>query len=204
MKYVRILGLVAAAAMAVMAFGGGTASAAQLCANAASEANGCGKNGTQAKAETAADVTGTSTNAILTSSITDVTCTDSHTTINPNSSTGTPITGTVDVLTFGGECETSGGTECHVTTVNLPYEASIEGTTLTVKDAVGAGAVVECGFLINCTFTTKEAKLSITNGTPTTATASKVVLNRSGGFCPATAEWHATYSTTSPAGLTVK
>ena len=204
MKYVKILGLAALAAMAVMAFvGAGTASATTLCKTSGSPEAGCGAGKGEINAETD-NIVGTSTNAKLTSPIANVVCNHSETEIDPASSTGSPILGSITKLTFTGECRTEGGTACTVTVKNIPYEAELEGTTLTAKDAVGAGAKVVCGFLINCEFLANEAKLTITNGSPTTATASKVVLKRNGGICPETAEWDAVYNTTSPAGLTVK
>lgn len=221
MKYLKVLGLAAVAAMAVTAFvGAGTASAAtKLCATSTKKpevtANGCPTN----KEEPAKNASGKvhieaeSTEALLTTSITNVTCDVSKVTIEANSATNegnTSITGEVTSLSFS-SCETSGGTECTVTVKNLPYEGHLLGTTggntnlstLTVTDAVGAGAQVVCGFLINCTFTTKEASLAGTNGSPTTFKASKVLLAREGGFCPATAEWDATYKVVTPVGLTV-
>jgi hypothetical protein len=203
-KYVKILGLTAVAAMAVMAFvGAGTASATTLCKSGGSPEAGCGAGKGEINAETD-NIEGTSSNAILTSSLTDVTCKVSETKINPTSSTGAPILGTVENLNFKEDCTTASGTSCTVTVVNLPYSSSLEGTALTVTDPIGAGATVKCGFLINCTFTTKSATLNIVNGTPSVAKAEGVKLEREGGFCPETAEWHATYSTTAPTGLTVK
>lgn len=203
MKYVKILGLAAVAALAVMAFvGAGTASATTLCKTGGSPEAGCGAGKGEINAETD-NIVGTSTNAILTSSLTNVTCEHSETEINPESSTGTPIIGSVEKLTFTGNCKTSSGTACTVQVLNLPYGGSLEGDTLTVTDPIGAGAKVVCGFLINCTFTTKQASLTVENGSPTVAVAAGVKLERAGGFCPETAEWHATYKTSSPAGLTV-
>jgi hypothetical protein len=204
-KYVKILGLAAVAAMAVMAFvGAGTASATTVCATGGSPQAGCPAG----KGEYDGAINATSTNPLLTNSITNVTCEHSATTIDPATSTGTPISGEVTALSFSGNCKTASGTACTVEVLNLPYPGTVESlgggkSDLIVKDPTGAGAKVVCGFLINCTFTTKEATLTMTNGSPSTATASKIVLTRSGGFCPATAEWDATYSVTSPSGLTV-
>lgn len=207
MKYIKILGLAAVAAMAIMAFvGAASASATTLCA---SEGGGAVMNclgGKVSYGDNVNDrVVGTSTNATLSTSLANVVCSHSETTLNPNSSTGAPITGTVEALSFTG-CETEAlpHTPCTVNVVNVPYNASIEGTALTVTDAAGAGAEVVCGTVISCEFTTASAGLTVTNGSPTVATASNIPLSHENGLiCPKTATWSATYSVTSPTGLTV-
>jgi hypothetical protein len=215
-KYLKVLGLAAVAAMAIMAFGAGSASAAtKLCAVGGSPQGGCPAG----KGEYSGTIKATATNPLLTNSITNVTCNHSEVTLTANTSTNvepaTSITGSITALTFTGSCKTASGTACTVEVLNLPYEAHVQGTiggdtntsSLTATDSVGAGAKVVCGFLINCTFTTKEATLHGVNiSSPVTGArfqASKIVLTRSGGFCPATAEWDAQYTTTSPTGLTV-
>lgn len=201
MKWIKNLILAAIAAAAFMAFlGAGTASATQLCATsgAGTECAGTGKF------EYSGNITGTSTNATLATNLANVVCDDSHTTIVANSSTGAPILGEVTALSFTG-CRTEVTlVPCTVTVKNLPYSGSLEGKTLTVTDAVGAGAKVVCGEVISCEFLTKSANLAITNGSPTVAVAKEVALSHeTGAICPSTATWSATYSVTSPTGLTV-
>jgi len=202
MKWFKNLTLAAIAAAALMAFlGAGTASATQLCATsgAGSECAGTGKF------EYSGNITGTSTNATLSTNLANVECSDSTTTITANSSTGAPILGEVTALAFTG-CQTEDilHTACTVTVKNLPYSGSLEGKTLTVTDPVGAGAKVVCGTVISCEFLTQKATLSITNGSPTVAVAKEVPLSHeTGAICPSTATWNATYSVTSPSGLTV-
>lgn len=202
MKWIKNLTLGAIAAAALMAFlGAGSASAAQLCATSGAGAE-CAGTG---KFEYSGSITGTSTNATLSTNLSNVECSDSATTIVANSSTGAPILGEVTALSFSG-CQTEGlvHTACTVTVKNLPYSASLEGKTLTVTDPVGAGAKVVCGTIISCEFLTSAANLAITNGEPTVAVAKEVALSHeSGAICPSTATWDATYSVTSPAGLTV-
>jgi hypothetical protein len=193
-KYIKILTLAAIAAAAFMAFiGAGTASATQLCTDSGGICT-----------EYSGNITGTSTDATLATNLANVTCDDSHTTINATSSTGAPILGSVTALSFTG-CRTELTlVPCTVTVKNLPYNASLEGKTLTVTDEVGAGAKVVCGEVISCEFLTKSANLAITNGSPTIARAEKVPLSHEiGAICPATATWSATYKVTSPTGLTV-
>ena len=195
MKWIKNLALAAIAAAALMALiGAGTASATQLCTDSGGICT-----------EYSGNITGTSTNATLATNLANVECSHSETTINAFTSTGTPILGEVTALSFTG-CQTEGvvHTACTVTVKNLPYSASLEGKTLTVSDAVGAGAKVVCGTVLSCEFLTKSANLAITNGSPTVAVAKEVALSHeTGAICPSTATWSATYSVTSPTGLTV-
>lgn len=195
MRYIKILALAAIAAAAFMAFlGAGTASATQLCTDSGGICT-----------EYSGNISGTSTNATLATNLANVECSHSTTTINASSSTGAPITGEVTALSFTG-CQTEGlvHTACTVTVKNLPYNASLEGKTLTVTDAVGAGAKVVCGTVLSCEFLTTKAELAITNGEPTVAVAKEVGLSHeTGAICPSTATWNATYAVTSPTGLTV-
>ncbi len=201
MKWIKNLTLAAITAAALMAFlGAGTASATQLCATsgAGTECAGTGKF------EYSGNITGTSTNATLSTNLANVECSDSATTITANSSTGAPILGEVTALSFTG-CRTEVTlVPCTVTVKNLPYSGSLEGKTLTVTDPVGAGAKVVCGTVISCEFLTQAATLAITNGSPTVAVAKEVALSHeTGAICPSTATWNATYSVTAPTGLTV-
>jgi hypothetical protein len=203
MKSSKSLGAAfAVTALLALGIGVGSASATTLCKTGGFPESACGAG----KGEHLGLTEERSFNVVLTNSITNVTCTDSFMRVFYNSSTGTPISGEVIsfYLPWVGTCKTASGTACEMTVLNLPYPASQEGSTLTISDATGAGFTVKCGFLINCTFTSKELKLSVTNGSPTTMTASKAALTRSGGFCPATAELDATYSVEYPSGFTVK
>jgi hypothetical protein len=194
MTWIKNLTLAAITAAVFMAFtGAGTASATQLCTDSGGVCT-----------EYSGNITGTSTDATLATNLANVECDHSSATITANSSTGTPILGEVTGLGFSG-CRTE-LTEipCKVTVEHLPYNASLEGKTLTITDPVGAGAKVACGTVLNCPFFTKSATLSITNGEPTVAVANAVGLSHEGGaICPSTATWSATYSVVSPTGLTV-
>src|SRR6478672_9114 len=146
-----------------------------------------------------------STNFTLTSNISTVTCGESNSEIEITDPGGSgAVKGSVNSLTFGGECKTGGGTACTVVNaVNLPYEFSIEGATATVADPVGAGEEIKCGFLMQCTFTSKDSTFAFNGGSPATMTAIEVSVSRAGGICPATANWHAVYSVTSPESVFV-
>ena len=194
MKWIKNLALAAIAAAALMAFiGAGTASATQLCTDSGGICT-----------EYSGNITGKSTNATLATNLANVECSESATTMNASSSTGAPITGETTALSFTG-CRTEVTLiPCTVTVRNLPYNASLEGKTLTVTDAVGAGAKVVCGTVLSCEFLTTKAELTITNGEPTVAKAENVGLSHeTGAICPSTATWSATYAVTSPTGLTV-
>jgi len=224
-KYLKVLGLAALAAMVVMAFGAGSASATtKICVSTPGTTdNECPANKSEPdpnNPQADIHVEGRLTNppgAVLVTNITTVICEESGVTLTANGSTpetgATSITGEVTSLSFA-KCKTSAGVPCTITVLNLPYESHLQGTiegvtntsSLTVTDPVGAGAKVVCGLVLNCTFTTKEATLHGKNiTTPTTAefTASNLPLEKAGGLCPATAEWNASYEVTTPSGFTV-
>jgi hypothetical protein len=197
-----MLGLAVVSALALMAFAGaGTASAVQVCVSGTSDGKCSGAN--EKELAEGGSVTGTSSTATLTSSTTDVVCQESSTTLKMTSAnTISPITGEVTALSFS-NCKTTNGTSCKVTTKNLPYGGSLTSSALTVTDEIGAGAKVECGFLINCEFTSKSIVLAVSSNKEGTAqfVASKEKLSSTGSFCPETAEWDATY--TAAAGTTI-
>jgi hypothetical protein len=113
--------------------------------------------------------------------------------------------GHINLLTFT-ECTTANGTACNVKAVNLNYSATATATgsgngTLTIAQGTGPGApgaTVECGFLINCTFTSTDLILDVSGGGPAIIHAKEEPLARSGGFCPEVATWDATYQVTAP------
>jgi hypothetical protein len=196
-RLLKNLALAAIAAAAFMAFvGAGTAAAeTHLCTDAGGVCT-----------PYSGSITGTSTNATLSTNLVNVECSDSHATIVANSSTGEPILGEITALSFTG-CRTEGlvSEKCSVTVKNLPYPAALSGKTLTVSDPQGAGAKVVCnGSVISCEFLTTDATLAITNGSPTVARAENVELSHETGvLSPETAVFNATYAVVSPTGLTV-
>lgn len=207
MKYIKVLGLSAFAAMALMAVvGAGTASATELCSTTTTPCSGTKySSGTHIEASVVGKAT-------LTNSITNVTCEASTVEGETTSSGGsgaTVVTGTISELTFE-NCETAGGTSCTVATQGFPAMADVQylsgdngSMTVTPEGHGEPGAHVTCGFFINCTFTTSSITLDVLGGSPAHVTASEEVLNRSGGFCPSTAKWDATYEVTSPNPLFV-
>jgi hypothetical protein len=206
MKYAKMLGLAVMAAMALSAVvGASTASATELC-----KENPC--NGTMYPAETAVTAQlKTGAVAELTSPITNVTCKKSTTsgkTTTTGSATET-VLGQITALTFT-ECTDTAGEKCTAEAVNLPYKGEIHATgggngTLTVSSSGkgNPGATVVCGLVINCTFSTALASLSVTGGNPALAVANKIGLNLAGGVCPTEAHWDSQYEVTAPKPLFV-
>jgi hypothetical protein len=207
-KTIRVIKGLSLSLTALMVFGAldatGSASAAQLCVPVDAKHATDGKCPTVAEREVTPGepVAMTSSNVVFTTSTTTVTCKESSMTTKVNTATGTPIAGEVSALSFTNDCTTSSGTSCTYTVVNVPYSASLESGNLKVIDAVGAGVKTVCGVLVNCTFSTKEAIGTVTHNAGGSTTIDFTVnLAREGGFCPATAEWHATYH--SAANVTV-
>ncbi len=199
LKSFGAIGLLALALAASVGSASAPASVTQICSTVGS---GDGKCTTGTEAEYSGLITATEVTTVLTSSITNVTC-HWHLTLEPTGSTGTPgvaVHITQWILTA---CKTSSGTNCTATTKNLPYPGTITASTLTYSDAVGAGAKLECGFLINCEFLTKDAVAEVGHDDTAILKFNKIALTRSGGLCPSTAVFDAEADVTSPTGLTV-
>lgn len=207
MKYVKMLGLAAVAAMALTAIvGAGSASATVLCKSSPSKTGVC-STGEKYPANTAISASaGTTT---LETNTENVTCSSSATGVKNTAESGSPLASEVTSLTFSG-CESSGKAACTVESVGSPWTGSVAWTnggngTLTVSNG---GARVSCGFgLLQCRFGAKSLSLGITGGNAATVTASKVPLEITAeeGFlkCPTEAKWTATYSATSPTNVWV-
>jgi hypothetical protein len=214
MKYLKMLGLAAIAAGALMAFAGaGTASATELtCTEPAGTKVMC-PAGTKIESSSEG-------HAVLDSIIGKIECNSkvSGKTGNTGSSTET-VSGTIEVLEFTG-CTTAtvhvlkkGTLEIHtqITTINdggsppviTEVTDGVNGNgTLT---STGAEVTVETsGF--HCIFTTNATKIgTVTGSTTTKATATLDISatiprtgGRSGAFCGASAPWTGSYSVTSP------
>jgi hypothetical protein len=142
-----------------------------------------------------------STNAVLSTSSGNVTCTSSSTTVKNTAQNGSPnpLPGSVTALSFSG-CKL-GTTNCTVTAQNIPYDASNVAIgssgngTLNVDDSgtTDPSASVVCGFFINCTFGKPTVSGAVTGGNPASVSFN-TTLNRTGGICPSTATWTATYT----------
>jgi len=216
-KHVKILGLAAVAAMALMAFvGASSASATVLCKVTPTGTNPA----TCPTAETygaGTVIEGTAVDAKLTASgvgFPNVTCNHSVTSasISNTGSASTTVTGTITALDFT-ECETEGShTPCEVEVENLPYHAEVHWTSgthngvLTVKShgSGNPGAKVICSGVIECTFSKTLFELTVTGGNPAHVTAAQVPLSLTSlGLCPTSATWDATYVATNPTAIWV-
>jgi hypothetical protein len=206
MKLSRTFGLALIAVVAAMAFiGAGTASAVTACKV---NTNPCpaGSEWTAGTAVKAELVAGTVAELVA-EGTPSVNCSVSKSEGKSTATSGSPLPGEITNLTFE-KCATVGGlVPCTVTTVNLPYSAEITANEkvqgngfLTVKSSGkgNPGAAVVCGTVLNCTFTTAAAKLSITGGTSPKLDAEAIVLERSGSLCPTKATWTAHYLVTTP------
>lgn len=204
MRLARVVGVALFSALALLAsLGAPSAAATTLCSLNGSPCPGVEfETGTQIEA---ALVPGTK--ATFWSNLGTVTCTSSAVGGETTSSggEGEAVKGTIGSMTFGG-CKL-GETSCTVTTVNLPYSASASAGeagngTLAVIDAAGVGVTIKCGALVNCTFTTEEAKLKVTGGNPAIAKAEAIPVEKlSGFFCPSEATWTAEYELAQPKPL---
>jgi hypothetical protein len=217
MKHLKMVAVAAVAVGALMAMAGASsAMAANNTALCKTATNPCTSLVGASEA-----VTASSAGALLTDNIVNVVCATSSTTLHTSGVTAAPQTGTVNSLSFGG-CETEGGAAaCTVTTQGFPANATLEVTTapngklvVTPAAAGNPGAHVVCSPFINCTFTTTSATLTVEGSkvvevegkkvvVPLKAIASGVPLTSTGGLCPKTANWDATYSASTPSSGTL-
>jgi hypothetical protein len=206
-------GLALLTAVAMMAVVGASAASAKVCSTTGTgESSGAGHgnkiyNGTAIKA--------TATNATLTSGFIRVTCGHSEVagSITNNAS---PATGSITSMTFS-DCHSNLNTttnSCSASTTASaanPWPASVAtgsstNGTMTVSNITGSFTCSVFGSSVTCRYTAASASTAVTGGEPATVTASKVAMAReevSSGSCSATAEWHGTYTVTSPATLFV-
>ncbi len=201
MKYIKMLGLAAVAAMALMAFGAGTASATELYqlktgANAVTLGKGTTIDASltgSAKLEAGGEVLDTCTGGTV-DGVVD----------NPGSST-TTVSGPINELTWTG-C-TKPTTTVKTGALEIHYSSNTNGTVTGSGSEVtingifgtscvyGTGAGTDLGTLVGATGPHAHATLAINTSVPRV----------SGGFlCPSTAVWNANYTVTSPTGLVVE
>jgi hypothetical protein len=213
MKYLKMLGLAAIAALALTAIAGSGAASAATTTLCKVNVNPCPATEDYPAGQVIKGALKPGTTATLTPNpafFGHVTCTASSIEGKTNSTSGAPLTGSITSLTFTG-CTHNGEKCTSVTAVNLPYDVDVttENTTksngngtMTVTDGLGAGAQVTCPG-VNCTFTATTIDLKVTGGNPAFVTATEVPLKATGGFCPTEAKWDATYEVTSPKPLFV-
>jgi hypothetical protein len=203
MKYAKMLGLAAAAAMAVMAFvGASSASATVLCTT---NANCTTSHSEWGEMYDSGDViTATATGATLTSSLADITCESSEIALRltGTGSSSLSVDGETDTFSFTG-CEThsffTGTDPCNDSEGSVFTNRINLGTAPDGTIRFGLPQIkFECPGVINCTFGAGQIYLSLTGGSPAAIVASKLGLTpEGGGFCPENAFLDVTYETTS-------
>jgi hypothetical protein len=217
MKYVKMFGLAAVAAMALMAFvGASSASATVLCkvTPTGTDPTHCPIKSKYANGQvykfTAVDPVLTSTGI---DDPDDVTCTHSETTIKQTStgSATTTVLGEITALSFTG-CETvEGGINCNVTPVGLPFKGEIHTITNTHNGTItisNGRTKVSCAFgILSCVFGAESLDLELDAGNPAVVTTNGVTLEMEEelGFedCPEAAHWDADYVATNPTAIYV-
>jgi len=187
MKYLKMLGLAAVAAAALMAFvGAGTASADELCTQ--TPVNKMCPEGTQITTITGSQI-GTGT-LETTGGSTLITCKGSHIHIDiTDQGTGKDISGTITELTWS-EC--SGTVNTLVTGTTTGNTVSHSSGTLTAKKTE-----VTTGILgTTCTYGAGEGTdIGTTNNTELVISA--IVKKTAGSFlCPSEARWTTAYKIT--------
>ena len=207
MKYVKMLGLAAVAAMALMAFiGASSASATVLCSESGKTTNCASSGKDYAAATTISASLDSGTSAVLktTGGLIENTCTTS-TVEGPTANTGgatETVRGTVEAakLTFSNCSNTTDVTEGGE--LEIHWISGTDNGTLTAKNF----AVTQILAGITCTYTagTGTDLGTVTGGSPATLDVNAVVNKSAGGFaCPSTAVWVANYTVTSPSPLYV-
>jgi hypothetical protein len=202
MKYLKMLGPAAIAAMVLTAVIAATsASAAVLCKSNTNPCTEIYPAGTKISASLSSK-----SDVQLTTSIGTVTCIGS--TISGELTAGNPAHGKITSVTFSG-CSL-GSTNCVAEGEGTPYTATVwTGSQLGNGDLIAEPYLfdklhlgVACGSLINCTFGTSSISMVIVGGMPARLVVSQSYA-REGGLCPAAVTWEAEYTVTAPSPLVV-
>lgn len=209
MKYVKMLGLTAVAAMALTAFlGAGSASATVLCKTKVTE--GCAAAGWSYGVNTTIHATQEKgTTAVLEAGSTTLdTCTTStvHGFVEKAGDTNSTVSGDIKTLTWG----EPGTTPCTNTTDTLKIGGLevhwISGTDNGTLTATGETEVTINTIFGSCVYGSGKALDlgTITGGSPATIDIHASVPKISGNFaCPSTGTWTASYEVTEPTPLYV-
>jgi hypothetical protein len=215
MKYVKMLGLAAVAAAALMAFVGATSASATVL---------CKTNPTAGAGETTGTVcpsgqaygtkepsTGVAIHAVntgtvkLDTSFKTIECTGSTLGGETNAEEGSPLTGPEGTLTFT-------GCNCTVTvlkagTVSIEWISGTHNGTVTSS---GNETTTSCKTIfgtVHCIYVTSGTHVgTLTGGNPATLSASATIpvdAEHSNGLCPQESKWTASYEVTTPKPLFV-
>ena len=202
MKYIKMLGLAAVAAMASMAFLGANSASATVLCKTPNLTEGCAASGWDYPKGTVIDASveaGTTLRLKNTSGTTLMTCTASTVrgeTTNTGGSSET-VDGNLSVLTFEA-CDST----IHIVKLGLLEVHWLPGTdngTLTSKDAEVTITIfgVSGGY---STFNGTDVGIA-TGGSMGTGDFDAIVKKSNGGFlCPETAVWEGKYTITEPEG----
>lgn len=193
MKYIKMLGLAAVAASALMAFlGAGSASATVLCKTTTDPCTSKWPAGTTLTSSLESSA------ALKTSGGTTIATCTSGTTSGPleneGSSTTTP-TGWLVILTFD-NCNTT----VHVLAVGHLEIHKIAGTSNGTVTSTGSRVTIN--FLgVSCIFKTNATDIgTLTEGAPATFDISATIPEETGNFgCPSSGVWSGSYKFTEPA-----
>jgi hypothetical protein len=208
MKYVKMLGLAAVAAMALMAFvGASSASATVLCKTTGSPQPG-ETTGTTCAAGWAYS-SGQEIHAVNVGNVTldakfkNITCTSSTVKGTTNAEEGTPLGGPEGTLTFGGcNCTV---TVLHAGTLTIEWIPDSHNGTLRSTGNETTTICTVLGLPVHCTYVTNNTHVGVlAGGTDPTFTASAhipVDEANSDGVCPEESTWTATYTVTTPQPL---
>jgi len=224
MKYVKMLGLAAVAAAALMAFvGASSASATVLCKTALGAGGTCPSGWAMKAGDELHAVLESGTSAVLTEEAPEhtvkvIVCTSSTVQgkVTEEGTSTTTAKGEITTLDFTG-CTSPklGGTACTVTTLKGgTLEAHVTGTgpngTLTSN---GAEVTTSCNSIfgtIHCIFQTANTNVGVINGSSTTGKtatfkANEALLNQvsTSVLCPEKAGWDGEYEVTTPDTLNV-
>jgi hypothetical protein len=186
MKYVKMLGLAAIAAAALMAFlGAGTASATVLCKNATCTEDY--PSGTEIEATLSGSAILETTGGTVLD-----TCTGGKVSGKTSSTSGTPLTGAISALTWEGCTKTTktltNGSLAIEHTSGVDGTLSATGTEVTVNTIFGSCVFGPVGSLTLGT---------LKGGAPATLTINTII-PRISGPCPSEARWTASYTVTKP------
>ena len=202
MKYVKMLGLAAVAAMALMAFlGAGTASATVLCKEA--KTSGCTNDYGAGQAIKATTTTGTTAILETTGGVVLDTCTGSEISgaITNTGGASATVSGHIGPGTTGlkwGTCSRVTNT-LKVGNLEVHHIAGTDNGTLT---ATGGIEVTINTIFGSCVFGTGEALDvgKITGGSPATINTEKAVVPKISGnaACPTHGVWNAQFTLTEP------
>jgi len=197
MKYVKMLGLAAVTAMALMAFvGAGTASATTLTGE------GGAVLGSGSSIHAVLDP-GTGP-AKLTTAFKNIECEESTVSGKTTNETGASVSGNVETLTFG-KCN------CEVKviskgTLSITYTSGSNGSL----SSNGAEVTAQCSTIfgnVHCIYVTENTGLgTLTGGTTATMDIESANIPRlsTSALCAETAKWDAKYSVDSPDTLKVQ